>query len=98
MTNRITNIAHSSLISPSNIPQSSHLPHPLHCIAFQFIPRMSSATVHTTPVPSVSSADKSKPIFPLMIANDGFSEVGEEKEASATCCRSPLLSTELYTP
>ena len=41
--------------------------------------------IHTTPVAAVTSADKSKPIFPLMIANDGFSGVGEEKRASATC-------------
>lgn len=46
---------------------------------------MSFTPLHTTPVPAVSTADKSQPIFPLMIANDGFSEVGEEKEASATC-------------
>lgn len=58
-----------------------------------YIAVMSPATLHTTPVPAVSSADKSKPIFPLMIANGGFSEVGEEKEASATCfCGNVQLS------
>ncbi|KAJ9480412.1 CENP-V/GFA domain-containing protein [Pseudozyma hubeiensis] len=34
---------------------------------------------------SISAADKSSPIYPLTIANDGFSGVGEEKRASATC-------------
>ncbi len=41
--------------------------------------------IHSENVPAIASADKCKPIFPLMIANDGFSEVGEEKRASATC-------------
>lgn len=39
---------------------------------------------HNQP-PSIAAADKSQPIFPNTVANDGFSEVGEEKRASATC-------------
>ena len=49
--------------------------------------------IHSKPVLAVASADNSEPIFPLMIANDGFSEVGEEKRASATCfCGNVQLS------
>lgn len=40
---------------------------------------------HTTPVPAVSTADKSQPIFPLTIANDGYSKSEGDKEATATC-------------
>jgi len=46
-----------------------------------------SSERHTKAVPAVAEADKSKPIFPLFThnANDGFSNRGEDAEASATC-------------
>lgn len=46
-----------------------------------------SSEKHTQPVSSVAEADKSQPIFPLFTdkANDGFSNRGEDAEASATC-------------
>ncbi|GAC71961.1 hypothetical protein PANT_5d00148 [Moesziomyces antarcticus T-34] len=55
--------------------------------------------IHSENVPAIASADKHKPIFPLMIANDGFSEVGEEKRASATCfCGNIQLSFPTVGP
>ncbi|GJN88044.1 hypothetical protein Rhopal_001000-T1 [Rhodotorula paludigena] len=56
---------------------------------------------HTESVPSVVEADKSKPIFPLFTdrANDGFSNRGEDKEASATClCGAVQISVPTQGP
>ncbi|KZP23504.1 hypothetical protein FIBSPDRAFT_910238 [Athelia psychrophila] len=41
--------------------------------------------IHTHAVPSVAAADKSKPCFPLFIANDGYSKADGDGEATATC-------------
>ncbi|GAA5831715.1 hypothetical protein JCM11251_000805 [Rhodosporidiobolus azoricus] len=60
-----------------------------------------SSQKHTENVPSVVEADKSKPIFPLFTenANDGFSNRGEDAEASATClCGTVQISVPTKGP